>query len=271
MVLQARGPLGDVSAMKPSFSYPPLYALITLLLASLACNTLLPPRPKVEWDTDPNALIVSATISGGMVPQSVAINYIPDAQVWGDGRIVWVEYLGDGQRRVLEATLTPDQLRAFLQRAVGDGFFGWEASYADYNVYDAATQCLSLALASNSKSVCEYVSGAPRAFHTLYGEVASGLGLTGSDYRPERGYLTAQALNYEGQPTPEVLLHWPANSMGLSLSDAAGGAWVEGEALELAWRMVNTNLWGGLVQEGETYYELTLQVPGVSQILPPEP
>jgi hypothetical protein len=59
--------------------------------------------------------------------------------------------------------------------------------------------------------------------------------------------------------------------VGLSLSDAAGGAWVEGEALELAWRVVNTNPWGGLVQEDETYYELTLQILGVSHIQPPTP
>jgi hypothetical protein len=46
---------------------------------------------------------------------------------------------------------------------------------------------------------------------------------------------------------------------------------VEGEALELAWRVVNTKLWGGVVQEGKAYYQLTVQVPGVSQNAPPAP
>jgi hypothetical protein len=39
----------------------------------------------------------------------------------------------------------------------------------------------------------------------------------------------------------------------------------------LAWRVVNTNPWGGLVQEDKTYYELTLQIPGVSHVQPPTP
>lgn len=254
--------------MKPRLSLPALGALAALLCSQLACNTLFPPRPKVEWDTDPGVLVIRASFGGGLVPQNFALNAIPDAQVWGDGHLVWVDYGTNGERRVLEGDLTPDQLEAFLTRAVNAGFFGWENVYSNPDVYDAGTQCLSLSLLSESKSVCEYYEGAPRAYHQLYNDLAGGLDLDGTDYVPARGYLTAQRMGDSySQP---VALHWPVDSLGLSLGDAQGGVWVEGEALKLAWRTVNTNLYS-VVQEGEAYYQLIVQVPGVSQSEPPAP
>ena len=80
----------------------PGIALITLALALLACNALAP-KPKTEWDQSPDAVIIEATITGGLVPMNFMENYIPEAQVWGDGRIVWVEETSNG-RRVLAAT-----------------------------------------------------------------------------------------------------------------------------------------------------------------------
>jgi hypothetical protein len=245
-----------------------LCAFAVLLLSQLACNTLFPPKPKIEWDTAPEARIIHASVDGGLVPQNYALNALPDAQVWGDGRIVWVEYDTNGARHVLEASLTPDQMETYLSDVANAGFFGWENYYSDTLVQDGSTQCLEVYLTSESKSVCEYYKGAPSAFHDLYNEVAAGLGEEGSDYIPTRGYLTAEVISdLYSQP---VALHWPADSLGVSLSDALGGMWVEGEALELAWRTVNTNLYA-IVQEGDTYYQLIVQVPGVSQSEPPAP
>lgn len=258
--------------MKATFmknsSFPTLWALIALMFSQLACNTLFPPKPKIEWHTDPEALVVRASFGGGLVPQNFALNALPDAQVWGDGHIIWVEYDTQGARRVLEGYLTAAQVETYLREVVNAGFFGWENVYSNPNVYDAGTQCLRIYLTSESKSVCEYYEGAPRAFHQLYNTVAAGAGADGADYVPAQGYLTALAIgDVYSQP---VALHWPADSLGLSLGETLGGVWVEGEALELAWRTLNTNLYA-IVQEGDAYYQLIVQVPGVSQSEPPAP
>jgi hypothetical protein len=101
----------------------------------------------------------------------------------------------------------------------------------------------------------------------LYDHITGGLGLTGVDYAPAKGYLTA----YPVTPSPgqAPTWRWPANSLGFALSEAAGGAWVEGETLELAWRIVNENPWGGLIQDGEDYYQISLLIQDVTQIQPP--
>lgn len=242
-----------------------IWLLLPWVAASLACVTLFPPRPTLQWDPSPTAVVVQASDSGGMVPQTFALNSLPAGVVFGDGRIVWVEYGNSGGRRVWVAQLAAADLEAYLQTATDAGFFGWEGFYGDTNVMDASTQCLEVQLTSTSQTVCEYVSGAPAQFDTLYNLVANGLSQTGQEFVPTQGWLVAKP-SATSSPTPLV---WPATALGFSLAEASNGRWVEGEALALAWQVVNTNLWTNSIKDGETYYEITVQAPNLSLIPPP--
>lgn len=248
------------------FRYWSTLVALLLILPTLACSTLLPPRPEVSWDTQADAMIIQGTYCCGLVPEMVALNYIPDVTVWGDGRVVWTTYDAE-QRLVLEGRLTREALRALLQGAVDDGFFGWENSYADYSVTDLASQCLTIRLTSETKTVCEYYQGAPEAFHKLYAQLAGGAGAVGAEYQPARGYLTARRLNnFDAAQTP-VTAQWPADA-DVSLAEAQDGRWVDGAALAAAWQVVNQDRWGALVQAGDAYYALIVQVPGLHQNAP---
>jgi len=241
-----------------------VFSALALAVAGVACAL----RPLAEWDPDPNALIIQAKFCCGFVPPWVGMSYIPDAQVWGDGRILWVETNADGRRRVLEGRLTFDQMTALMRRIVDDGFFGWEDNYGNTNVPDLASQCLTVNLRYDSKSVCEYGQGAPSVFHALYADVASGAGASGADYAPTTAYLTVYPQDFSGQAAPPLSIQWPTEAAGFTLGEAASGRWVDGAALALAWQAVNV---GGLVQEGEAYYALALQIPSVSLADPPSP
>jgi len=248
--------------------HPPSFVIRLLLalplLTSLACNTLLPPRPAVEWDHSPEAVVLRGTFCCGLVPQYYAENYIPEVLIWGDGRIVWVDDQASGTRRVSEGTFTEAELAALLQRFVDAGFFGWADSYANYNVTDLPTQCLHLNLLSVSKSVCEYYEGAPAAFHTLYAEAASGAGAEGTEFVPTEGLLTVFPAGDPSNLTSEDYLDWDPAVTGLSLADVTGAAPVDGNALALAWRAVNRSAWSPLVREGETFYYLVVTIPGLN-------
>src|SRR5262245_37055470 len=136
------------------------WSFVLLLLPSLACNTLFPPRPPVEWNAVANNVVLQASSGGGMLYDP---NPMPFAQLRGDGRFIWVEGSSSG-RRVKVANLTTDQVRQLLQTIVDAGFFGWKDSYSPGVVYDAPATCLTVSLSSGSKSVCEMVSGAPAKF-----------------------------------------------------------------------------------------------------------
>jgi hypothetical protein len=229
------------------------------------------PEPEVLWDDSPEALIVSATNCCGFVPEFVKLNYIPEAQIWGDGRIVWVQPGADNTRNVLEGKLGEDQLTALLQRAVADGFFGWEELYTSPAApSDLPTRCVYVQLEIASRKVCEYYEGAPQAFQDLYADLASGAGATGQPYAPEEAYLTAYPFPAPDQPTQEgELAIWDVDRTGVSLSQAVDGMWLSGPALEEAWKIVNQTPFVSAAQEGDTFYTLSLQIPGVSLVQPP--
>lgn len=227
------------------------------------------PPPEVVWNPDPETLIGSGTFCCGFTTPTVPLNYIPDFQIWGDGRYVWVVYNSDNSRQVLQGQLTEDQLTALLQKAVDAGFFGWEDRYANDLVADLAEKCITITLESATKKVCEYAKGAPEAFHTLYDNFASGNGIKGTDFVPTRGYLTAFDLGALARPISQDDIAWPADQL-FSLSTAIDkGVWAEGDALLLAWQAVNQNPWEGLVYEGENFFGIGLQIPGLSMNPPP--
>ena len=227
--------------------------------------------PEIAWDRDPNALIISGTFCCGFSSPLVPINYIPDAQIWGDGRIIWVTYGEGGARRVLQDQLSLEQLETLLQKFVNDGFFGWQDRYANIIVSDLADKCVTVNLETVSKSVCEYYEGAPQAFHNLYDYLASGVGLEGKDYVPKTGYVVAYPLDDNAETFPgQITLNWSTNTLGLSLTEAVEeGVWVDGETLAIAWQTVNAKPWGMIVQEGDAYYEISFQIPGINRLAPP--
>jgi hypothetical protein len=238
-----------------------------LILPALACNTLFPPRPPVEWNAATNNVVIQAYSGGGMLYEP---NPMPLAQLRGDGRLIWLEG-GDNGRRVKVASLTTDQVRQLLQTIVDAGFFGWKDSYSPGVVYDAPSTCLTVSLASGSKTVCETLSGAPAKFHDLLSLLGTGAGASASaaDFVPERGYLKVTPLGSVPAAGGPLVVAWPSQQLGLKLAEVGQGQWVEGDALRLAWSVVNASPLNPILQEGDVYYQAQLLVSGVTGIEPP--
>jgi hypothetical protein len=159
-------------------------------------------------------------------------------------------------------------MSALLQQAVDEGFFGWEEMYTSPMApTDMPTKCIAIQLEDGSRKVCEYYEGAPQAFHTLYEELGDGLGLSGEDFIPDRGYL--KSFPNPGGGESEIP-EWDAQAAGISLADAVEGAWVEGPAAQMAWEVINQTPFGASAREGDQVYTLSLQIPGVSLNAPPQ-
>ncbi|MEM7348747.1 MAG: hypothetical protein AAF485_31335 [Chloroflexota bacterium] len=225
----------------------------------------------LAWPEDETTRIMSARFCCGFAPLVLVMNYIVEASVWGDGRIIWVEEGDNGSRQIFEGRLTPDQIQGFLERAAAAGFFTWEDRYADPLIADAPEQCLMIQLADQTKEVCEELTGAPPAFHDLYAEMTNfDLGASEMVYIPEQGYLTATELTLPDDFTPPIDAEWPADTLSFSLDQAVEGVWVEGDILETAWDIVNNKWQGMILLEGDRYYEISVQLPELS-LLPPPP
>ncbi len=222
------------------------------------------PLPELIWDDAPENVVISATFCCGFAPRLAVTNYIPDATVFGDGRIIWTTIDETGGRQVFEAQLSPEALELLLSQVAEAGFFGWEDRYADLSIADAADQCIQVNLDSVSKSVCEYVKGAPEAFHELYEELTNGTGAEGKPFIPETAFLTVENLGSDLNLGDQKVNALDEATLGFTLEKAQQGVWIEGTALAQLWQEVNAKPWLPLVEDGQAFFQLGLQVPGLS-------
>jgi hypothetical protein len=211
------------------------------------------PPNHLPWYIDHGKSIVLRLLSLGVSPSPGY--YIPEAQVWGDGRILWVQWQGN-VRKVLEGHLTPEQMTTLLQQIVDAGFFDWPESSGAAAPY----QYLSLNLIGQAREVTAS-DGAPPAFYTVVHVLESGAEVAGVEYSPAHGYLTAW-------PVPAAAsaeFVWPSESVGFDLEAATNGLIVEGEALAFAWQAFNQHPRTPVyVQSGEQIYTILVEIPGVS-------
>jgi hypothetical protein len=243
--------------------------------SSASNSTQENPAPPIEWDTNPSTVIISATNCCGLVTPFYRDNYIPDALVWGNGRILWTQMGANGSRQVLQGQLSSSQLQDWLQSAAKAGFFGWKALYKDdISPTDIPTRCITISLSSQVKQVCEYFQGAPEAYQNLYDQLSQGLGVAGMPFVPQQAYLTAHSfpkvnLGNDGAAPAGKTPLWNDKAAGVTLAGAGNGVWLEGASVKQAWELVNKNpMAPAAVENGQTY-QLTLQVPGISLSAPP--
>ncbi len=236
-------------------------SLLVCMLCLAACRLDVAPIV-VEWNHDPGALILEADTRGGGLPHAVALNHIPDARVWGDGRIVWVEFKDDGSSVVWEGYLTEKALANLLRFTVEEGFFGWEDHYEPANPpADLLSSHITVNMTDRSKTVSQYFDAAPAGFWRIYErvplEVADALQLV-----PQRGLLRAW-LRDDAIDTTDAI-PWSADA-DLTLSElVTDGRWIEGPRIALVWNNLRQHGDAALFREGEDVYNLSLQVPGLS-------
>lgn len=246
----------------------PSYLILTALMsATLACATLT--APPLEWDTSGDHVVIEYTCVGGLVPTGFYDNAIAPVRLWGDGRLVWLEYAGS-ERRVLESRLSPDDMRAVLTQVVEAGYFGWPRDFESTNViYDGIDCRLNVSLDSQDKVVWVRAGAeTPEAYNDLVEWLTGGAGATGQEVMPARGWLRALPTGLT-EAVPAFV--WPAEGIdGVRLVDAAQAVPVEGEALTTAWRIINADRFA-LVESDGAMYTLIVQVEGVTDRWPGAP
>lgn len=220
------------------------------------------------WNSAADNVVIRVTNFGGLMPEGFARNYIPELQVYGDGRAIWVDYKDNGSRAVLQGQLPPDELAGLLERIEASGFYGWDDRYENPLVMDAPEKCIQVNLIDRQKQVCEYVEGAPEAFHRLFDFLSLGAGIEGTAFVPSQAYVTSYAIGTTDRPLSGMVLSWEPVD-GLTMPDLQSGQWLEGAGLQQLWQMTNAGPGGAVIQEGNTYYQLSVQITDVSLQAPP--
>jgi len=197
----------------------------------------------------------------------LARNYIPEFQIWGDGRYIWVVHEEDGSRSVLESRLSQLQILDVLERAAGAGFFTWSDTYTEDGAAGSADRCLAVHLLSAFKQVCTSGKTAPGAFSALFVELAAGSGLQGVPLFPARGFLRLTPL-VEDLAAPSLV--WDDPRLPLSRI-SENGTWIGGDTLTPLWNALNRRPLEPVVRERDANYLFTIQIEGISLTSPAAP
>ncbi len=189
---------------------------------------------------------------------------IPDVQIWGDGKIVWVDILPNGSRRVYQGTLNDQYIIDILQSIIESGMFNFFKSSRDndqvckYIGYDNELHVELLRarrrmlIWQSEEQVCNLVN-----------YLASGADLEGNNFEPTLGIVYPIPLESSDTHSNE---EWYPSSLPFDFDEAIkarGRFEIEGQALDFVWNFVNKYPDPVVTYQGEKY-RIGLSVPEVS-------
>lgn len=224
----------------------------------------------VQWDRSPQTVIFRADVIGGD-SAFLARNAVPNCTIYGDNRMVWVNELGPFQIEVLEDRLPDGAISAFIQYlTVNERIYTFEAGMP-------TVQAQSFGLKPVVETVLVNVSGAEHHADSLSDwddqwfsrvlDACKRLAQAPVLVQPTGGWLAAQPVSYDMQ---KPLVIWDAD---VPLADAPADAplWFSGDKAAQLWTTLHSLPSNVIFQDGDAYYEVALQVPGITRDAPPAP
>lgn len=256
--------------------------ILGLMLAGLAACQQAPPPPDqitagsvIQWERNPEHIVFRADVVGGVASQLFrARNEIPPCTIYGDNRVVWTNDLGNFNTQVLWDQVTNQQVENFITYlTVVERIFTYEAGIdrqmpgGDEPVVQQITvsvngqQHLTDSLGGwdmdyfqRVVGVCRQISQSPVLFEPLDG-----------------AWVSAQ-LASQNPNVPMII--WDAERTGVSFADLAQTGeriWLNDRNTSALWNIFRTSSPVLQFLVDDTYYEVALEVPGVSRDAPPPP
>jgi hypothetical protein len=258
-----------------------MIAALWLLAACqpLAQPTSIPPTQAgaevIQWLRSPQTIVFRADITGGYrADDSRALNEIPRCTIYGDNRVVWVNELGPFTIEVLHDIVSDDAIRAFIDYlTVEERIYTYGAGAAATGEGESLPVVEQVLLAVNAvEHRADGFSGWDADWFARVTRACQTISQAPVLFAPEGAWIIARETSFDLQAP---IVQWvSATSTTLSLSALAESAeprWLADANLPLLWNYLHTLPPNLLFAEGERYFELALQVPGVTRDAPPPP
>lgn len=246
-----------------------IFALALLMAACQPAPSTTTPNI-VLWDRSPQAIIFRADVIGGE-SDFHARNAVPNCTIYGDNHLVWVNELGPFQIEVLEDRLPDSAIDAFVKYLAADErIYTYEAGLTTTESDEQpVVETVSINVNDLEHHADSFGGWGADWFPRIL-DACKRLSQTPVLVAPSSGWVSAQTVPYSMQPP---LVTWDAPQMGLSLSEVLGGTarWISGDGASQLWKTIHSVPSNTLFQDGDNYYQVALQVPGITRDAPPAP
>lgn len=222
---------------------------------------------RFDWDRSATSILFQIDEVATTSPEAMIKNTIPPCTIWGDGRLVWTNYV-DGTNEVLESRLSDEQIRSFVEYIIGNGFYSWEDSIVPPADFDPIRQTMTLNLYGEQHTVERYGDWEGNRYPVILqrcGQLAEARALVVA----QGGWIRA----YEVEPsTSAIQTPWQRSApVELATLVAEGTAvWVEGYWAADIWDITRSVRIVHFLERGKSYL-VSIEVPGISRAAPPAP
>ncbi len=228
------------------------------------------PSDVVFWERDAQTVIFRADVIGGE-SDFRARNAVPNCTIYGDNRMVWVNELGPFKIEVREDRLPDGAISAFVQYlTVNERIYTYDARLPQVEQQSDVNPVVETVLinVNGVEHHGDSLGGWDRDWFPRVLNACKSLSLTPVLVAPSSGWLSAREIPFSMQPP---LVMWDPAQMGVSLASAPPDApqWISGENAASLWQTLHSLPANMIFEEGDQYYEVALQVPGITRDSPP--
>lgn len=225
-----------------------------------------------DWDQSSESILFRIDYIDETLPDYHLMNMVPPCTIYGNGRVVFTTP-GGAYQEVLETRVTPDQIRAYVERVIGTGFYSWEDDLVDGS-RDSGLETITLNLYAEPRTVERYGDWPVDGYNVLL-EDCRGLNPQRALVLPTNGGwlraypadpedLNNQAIQREGWPR---LAAFSLEELALSGSPI----WVDDPPyIGFLWEVTRSRR-PTLILEGNRGFYVSFQAPGISRSAPPAP
>lgn len=242
---------------------------LALLIAACQPAPITSTPGIVYWDRSPQAIIFRADVIGGE-SDFFARNAVPNCTIYGDNHVVWVNELGPFQIQVLEDRLPDNLVSGFVQYlATTERIYTYEAGLAETQGDEKPVVETVMLNVNDTQHHADSLSGWGADWFPRLLNTCKTLSKTPVLVAPSSGWVSAQTADFSTQPP---LVTWNVAQMGLSLGDVLiTPRWISGDGAAALWTSLHSLPSNTIYQDGENYYQVALQVPGITRDSPPPP
>lgn len=266
-----------------------LSLMLLLIMLTIAACTEAPPPPTpiissasvvagnnvIQWVRSPEYLTFRADISGGARENTFeGLRDVPSCSIYGDNRVVWVNELGINQTEVLYDIVPDEQIANFIAYlTINERVYTYQAIAPTAGVDEPSPVIERINLNVNGiQHHADGFSGWNADWFPRILQRCKTLSATPILFEPTAAWVTVEKLPSDNLDTSAPMLRWEATS-GIDFSAMVSGeaAWVTSPALLQLWRQQNSQSSRLIYMQGEEFYRVAIQVPGISRVSPPAP